>query len=89
MITQKRRDHKAALRQEAKNLEATGKGQHRVTDPPWRRRITKVAEDTQERIARPMPTGRQEQSQVEEVHGAMGHMELANQEGPLQVGLVE
>lgn len=93
--TKKEREQEAALRREAKNLEATGRGQHRVTGPPWRRGITKVSETAQERNPRPRPMGSQEQKQDEhrstreEVQEAVGQMVRVNQEGPVPLGPVE
>ena len=94
-LTKKEREHEATLRQEAKNLVAAGKGQYRVTGPPWRR-ITKVGEAAQTRIAGPMPMARQEQSQVEHqptreevVQEPNGQVESANQEISAQADQVE
>lgn len=91
--TKQERDHEAALWKEAKNLEAAGKGQHRVIGPPWRRRITKVMDTTRGRIPRPMSLGQREQGQVgpqpprEDLRGLTERSEVVIQREPAEVGL--
>lgn len=41
-----------------KKLEETGTGQYRVTDPPWKRQVTKVAAARERRVVQ-QPVGKE------------------------------